>query len=441
MAKQTTSRSAELYARACKVMPGGNSRTSVFRLPHPLYARHGEGSRVIDADGVERVDFLNNYTSLIHGHRHPAIMQAVRDQLDHLTAVAMPTEAEIELAEILCERVKTFERVRFANSGSEAVMMAIKAARAATGRPKIAKCEGAYHGSYDFAEVSMGSTPENWGNDPRSVPYSEGTPKSVMDEVVVIPFNDAKAAERILGPHAEELACVLIDPMPNQAGLVPGTQEFLACIRDFCRKSGALLAYDEVITFRLGHGGAQGVFGFEPDITALAKVIGGGFPVGAVAGRADVMAVFDPSKGKPKAPHAGTFNANPITMAAGAAAMKLLTPERFRHIDRLGERARRALADALQTARVPGQVTGMGSLFRLHLTAASLSDYRSTYQTPAEKKKLAALVDYLLDNGILIAPSGMGNVSTAMTEADVDRLAETVLAGLRELSRTVLAAE
>lgn len=441
MVRSQYPRSAELYARACKVLPGGNTRSSVFRSPHPLYAQHGEGSRLIDVDGIERIDFLNNYTSLIHGHRHPVIVEAVTKALGHLTAVAMPTESEIELAEILCERVPGFERVRFANSGTEAVMMAIKAARAFTGRPKIAKCEGAYHGSYDFAEVSTGPAPAAWGNDPHSLAYSDGTPPSVMKEVVVIPFNDSAAAKRILTPHAKDLAGVIVDPMPNQAGLVPATNQFLSAIEDFCRESGALMIFDEVVTFRLGYGGAQGDFGFRPDLTALAKVIGGGFPVGAVAGRADVMSVFDPSKGKPKVPHAGTFNANPITMAAGAAAIRHLTRDRLSFINRLGDRARGFLNEAFKTAGWPGQATGRGSLFRIHLTNATLTDYRSAYQAPAEKQKLEILLNFLLDNGFVISPIGVGNVSTVMKDSDVERMAETFLSGLRHLSSAPMAAE
>lgn len=436
-----TSRSAALYERAQKVLPGGNSRTSVFRLPHPIYAESAEGKTITDVDGVKRTDFLNNYTSLIHGHRHPVIMEAVMKQLDKLTAIGMPTESEIELSELLCGRVKTFERIRYTNSGSEAVMMAIKAARAFTGRPKMAKCEGAYHGSYDFAEVSMATTPENWGNEPRSQAYSEGTPKGVLDDVVVIPFNKTEEAARILAPHTKDLACIVIDPVPNQVGLVRAKSDFLTMIRDFCKKTGTLLLFDEVITFRLGIGGAQAEFGFAPDLTAIAKTIGGGFPVGAVGGRADVMSVFDPSKGKPRAPHAGTFNANPVTMTAGLAAMKHLTKDRMDTINRLGERARKQITEAFKTAGIPGQVTGMGSLFRFHFGTEEFTDYRSTFLSPEKKKMATALSEYLLDHGFLLAPTGMGNISTVVDEKDVDRLSETVLAGLREISRTQAAAQ
>ena len=203
--------SAALYERAKSVMPGGNTRITVFMKPHPYYASHGKGFRLTDADGVERLDFTNNYNSLIHGHAHPDIVSAVKKQLELGTAYPMATEAEIRLAELMCDRVPSFEQIRFCNSGSEAVMFAVKAARAHSGRYKIAKCEGSYHGSYDQLEVSLDPTPATWGNsDPKSVPYVAGTPKSVLEDVVVIPYNKPDEAEAILRKHARELACIVI---------------------------------------------------------------------------------------------------------------------------------------------------------------------------------------------------------------------------------------
>jgi glutamate-1-semialdehyde 2,1-aminomutase len=435
------SRSEELYQQALKVLPGGNSRTSVYRGPFPYYAASGKGARVVDVDGVERIDFVNNYTSLIHGHAHPAIVQPVIEQILRGTCFAMPTEAEVRLAEILCSRVKSLQHVRFTNSGTEAVMMGLKAARGFTGRAMIAKCEGAYHGSYDFAEISQDPTPDQWGNaDPPALPYAKGTPRGVMDSVVVIPFNKTQESERILTKHAHDLACVIVDPMPNRVGLIPVTKEYLTMLRDFTRKHSILLVFDEVIAFRLGFHGAQGIYGIDPDLTTLGKVIGGGFPVGAVAGRADIMAVFDPRNGRPDVPHAGTFNANPVTMVAGKAAMDLLTEDAIVRIDALGERARKQLTDAFRVARAPGMVTGMGSLFRLHMSSATLIDYRSSYPEPEQKKTMNELFEYLLDHGITITPQGLGSISTVMHESDIDRLSEETLAGLRGISKRGLAA-
>ena len=289
-------RSEELYRRAEHVMPGGNSRDSVYRAPFPYYAAKAQGCRITDVDGIERVDFLNNYTSLIHGHAHPKIVEAVTRQLPLGTAMAMPTESEIDLAELLCGRVPSFERIRFVNSGSEVVMMALKAARGFTRRPKVAKIEGAYHGSYDYAEISQTSGPEGWGGDqPRSLPVSRGTPQAVLEDVVVLPFNQIEASRQILEQHRGQIACVLIDLMPHRLGLIPCKGDYLQMLRKWTADDGALLVFDEVISFRLGYSGAQARYPERPDLTATAKIIGGGFPAGAVAGRADVMEVFNPS--------------------------------------------------------------------------------------------------------------------------------------------------
>ena len=442
MMDSTAASSAELFDRACEVMPGGNTRTTVWHAPHPIYAASGQGCRIKDVDGKTYLDFINNYTSMIHGHANPVVAEAVRKQLEIGTCFAMPTESEIELAELLCKRSPGFERVRFTNSGSEAVMMALKAARAHTGKPKIAKCEGAYHGSYDFAEVSLDSAPESWGNaDPNSVAYTSGTPRSVLDEVIVIPFNRVEETENILAAHADELACVLIDPMPNRAGLIPATAEYLEMLRRFTSGSDMLLVFDEVISFRLGHGGAQGEFNVYPDLTTLAKIIGGGFPIGAVAGTAEVMKVFDPRQGKPLAPHGGTFNANPISMVAGKAAMELLTPEEFDRINGLGARARGGLTKAIADAGVEGQITGAGSLLRIHMTSVPLVDYRSARATATQSAALSSVIDNMHANGVLLAETGLCAISTAMGETEIDEFIDIFADALASTGQPRHAAE
>src|SRR5499426_2246019 len=388
------SRSAALFAQAQGVMPGGNTRTTVYMAPYPPYAASGDGCWITDVEGDRRLDCLNNYTALIHGHAHPAIVEAATRRLALGASFPMPTPEEIELAALLCERLPSAERVRFTNSGSEAVMIAIKGARAFTGRPKIAKFEGAYHGSYDYAEVSLSSTAETWGSlaAPASTAYSKGTPPAVLEDVVVLPFNHAEHAVARIEREAGQLAAVLVDPVPNRIGLVPARTEFLQAMRDVTRAHGIVLIFDEVVSFRVGYHGAQGAFGVTPDLTTLGKIIGGGFPVGAVAGRAEVMAVFDPTGGKPAAPHGGTFNANPVTMAAGLAGMRLLTPEAFSRLDELGAKLRASLEACFKRAGISGAVTGMGSLFRVHPTDRELIDYRSTRTTPREADRLRRLV-------------------------------------------------
>src|ERR1700733_13142831 len=364
----SSSQSFALNQRARQSLPGGNTRTTVYMKPYPIYAARGLGCRVWDVDGTERIDCINNFTAAIHGYAHPALLRAAEEQLGLGTAFGLPTSSELEWAELLTARVTSVERCRFVNSGTEAVMSAIKAARAYTGRPKIAKCEGAYHGTYDYAEVSLDPTPDTWGrNAPVSVAFARGTPDNVLADVVTIPFNDVEAAVSLIREHGRELACVLVDPMPNRAGLAPADRAYLQGLRQITREVGALLIFDEVITFRLGYRGAQGLWGIDPDLTTLGKIIGGGFPVGAVAGKAEVMAVFDPTSGKPALPHGGTFSANPVTMRAGLAAMALLDPKAFECLEANGEVVREGMRRALQDAGIAGRVTGAGSLLRLHL--------------------------------------------------------------------------
>jgi glutamate-1-semialdehyde 2,1-aminomutase len=428
------SRSAALFARAQGVLPGGNSRTTVYMAPYPPYAAAGDGCWVTDVEGDRRLDCLNNYTALIHGHAHPAVVEAATRRLAQGASFPLPTPEEVDLATLLCERVPSAERVRFTNSGSEAVMVALKGARAFTGRPKIAKFEGAYHGSYDYAEVSLASTAETWGSlaAPASTPYSRGTPPAVLEDVVVLPFNHTAHAVARIEREAAHLAAVLIDPVPNRIGLIPADVEFLQAMREVTRAHGIVLIFDEVISFRVDYHGAQGALGVTPDMTTLGKIIGGGFPVGAVAGRAEVMAVFDPTRGAPPAaPHGGTFNANPVTMAAGLVAMRLLTPDAYARLADLGAKLRASLDDCFEQAGVPGRVTGMGSLFRLHPMDRELRDYRSTRSTPEEGERLVRLVRRLLEHGVLMSVTGLGCLSTAMGEAEIESLMETFAAVLQ----------
>jgi glutamate-1-semialdehyde 2,1-aminomutase len=426
-------RSRALYDRASGVMPGGNTRTTVFMKPFPLYAVRGEGCRIIDADGVSRIDAIGNFTSLIHGYGHPAILEATTRQLALGTAFGMPTESEIDLASLLVERVPSVEKVRFTNSGTEAVMMALKAARAFTGRPKIAKCEGAYHGSYDYAEVSLDPPPEAWlANEPPSTAYSKGTPEGVLSDVVSLPFNDAELSTDLIRRHGRELAAILVDPMPNRAGLVPADRAYLAALRAAADEVGAILILDEVITFRLGYRGAQELFGVRPDLTAFGKIIGGGFPVGAIGGRADVMAVFDPTRGKPALPHGGTFSANPVTMRAGEAAMRLLDHEAFVRLEKAGEFVRGAIDAAFAQAGSAGRTTGLGSLLKVHFTDRAVRDYRSAHPRPEEAARLARFIHGLLDRGVIAASYGLMALSTAMTDLDLETLAQACAASVRE---------
>ena len=424
-------KSQALFERAQKVLPGGISRNTLKRGAHPLYARCGKGCIVTDVDGIERIDFANNMASLIHGHAYGPIVEAVSDQLRLGTAFTMATEAELFYAEHLCSRSDNFDKVRFVNSGTEAVMAGMKAARAFTGRTKIAKVEGSYHGAYDFAEVSQSPGPDNWGalHQPNPVPLAKGTPEAVIDTMVILPFNDPVTALKRLEAYKDEIACILIDPIPHRIGMRQVGSEFVGALASWARLHGALLMFDEVITFRTEYGGTQDRFDIRPDLTAMGKMIGGGFPVGALAGRDDVMQVFTDGR----LPHSGTFSANPVTMTAGRVAMTHLDRSAIARLNALGDYARSNLTQSIAIADVPASVTGAGSLLRMHMKPSVPSNFREAHPTETEKRVLTALINDLYDQGIMMIHTGSAALSTAMSEAEIDRLADAVLQALRKL--------
>jgi glutamate-1-semialdehyde 2,1-aminomutase len=439
MSAQTSpqSRSAALYDHARRIMPGGCSRNTVLRKPHPLYVEKGAGCYVTDIEGVTRIDFSNNMASLIHGHAHPAVVEAVSTQLQKGTAFSVATEVEIEYAELILGRNATFENLRFVNSGTEAVMSSLKAARAYTGRSVIAKVEGAYHGQYDYAEVSQTAKPDNWGDihNPTRVPVAHGTPESALQDVIVIPYNKPEYALEILTRHRDELACVMLDLMPHRVGLVPATQEYVQAIADWTRQNNVLLIFDEVITFRTSYGGMQDLYGVQPDITAMGKIIGGGFPVGAIAGRKEVMSVMDPLADRVLFPHSGTFSANPVTMTAGLVSMKMFDQTAVAKLNRLGDMARSNIAEAIDMAGIPASVTGGGSMFRIHMKAEAPDTYRAAYMTPKESEMIRVLLDHCFDSGLIMINTCSAALSTAMTPKEIEILTETLLTGFRKVKK------
>jgi glutamate-1-semialdehyde 2,1-aminomutase len=311
--------------------------------------------------------------------------------------------------------------VRFTNSGTEATMNAVRAARAFTGRPKVAKFEGAYHGTHDWVLVSVAPDLKAAGGRrrPKAVASSAGLPPAVLKHLVVLPWNDAEACAEIIEKEAGKLAAVLVDPLLGIGGILPPAEGFLASLREVTARHGIVLIFDEVISFRIAWGGAQERFGVRPDLTTLGKIIGGGLPVGAFGGRADIMAAYDPRKGGARISHGGTFNANPMTMAAGVATMNALTPEAYSRLDALGERLRGGVSRLLQATRRRGQVSGIGSLFCLHWTATPLADYRSS--RPKDPEMPGRVFMGLLNEGILLTQRGLGACSLAMSDEEVDR--------------------
>ena len=298
--KAKTSRSRQMYEEALQVMPGGNSRTTTFFDPYPFYITRGAGARIWDADGTERLDFNGNYTSLILGHAHASVVEAVTEQATRGMSFPGPSEHEVKLAESLTKRIPSMEAVRFVNSGTEATMNAVRAARAFTGRSKIAKFEGAYHGTHDWVLVSVSPDPAKSGSRkrPKPVAYSAGVPDTVLKHTVVLPWNNADACAKILERQGKDIAALIVDPLMANAGLLVPQLGFLERLREVTDRLGIVLIFDEVISFRVSEGGAQERFGILPDLTTLGKIIGGGLAVGAFGGRAEVMNAYDPRGGK-----------------------------------------------------------------------------------------------------------------------------------------------
>jgi glutamate-1-semialdehyde 2,1-aminomutase len=381
--------SAALYERAVGVLPGGNSRSTVFLAPHPPYARRGEGWRLIDVDGRELIDLSGNYASLVHGHAFPPAVQAATRALATGSAFGLPTAAEVELAECLAGRLPHAERWRFAGSGTEAVMLAVRAARAATGRPGLLRFEGCYHGNWD-AVVPVGAA---------------GVVRAAQSDVVSVPFGEESAFLAALERHGEGLACVLLDLMPNRAGLRPAEPAFVRLVREHTARLGIVLILDEVITFRLALGGMQESYGLTGDVVVLGKLIGGGLPIGALGGRAAVMDHFDPRRADAVA-HGGTFSANPVSLRAGLAAVRALDAAAIERINALGERLRAGLEE------LGYAVTGRGSLLKLHVS------------------DLPELWWRLYREGVAIAGGGLVSICTPMDDAVVDR-ALAAFAGAR----------
>lgn len=375
-----------LYSRAVGVMPGGNTRATVFVAPHPPYAVAGEGAMVIDSDGHRTIDCNNNYTALIHGHADPEIFAAATAAAARGTAFGLPTAYEVEMAELLSLRTG-LQQWRFCNSGTEAVMMLIRGARAHTGRDLVIRFEGSYHGTYDGV-VSAGAP---------------GVPPGVAEGFVVLPQNDVAALEDAMNRHGDRVAAVLLDLMPNRAGLTPVSDEFASTAGRLATAHGALLAIDEVITFRLGEGGLHQRYGLVPDLVSLGKIIGGGFPVGAVGGRADVLRSFSPL-GDGSVAWGGTFSANPVTMAAGLAALGRFAASDIAALNAKGDALRDRLRDAGLT------VNGNGSLLRLVVADPGAAWWR------------------LYEAGVLAGTNGLLALSTAMSAENLDQIGRLIIA-------------
>ena len=432
--RSLTPTSYEYFLQGRKYLPGADSRSPLFYTPYPVVLEEGDGCWLFDVDGNKLLDFTGNHTSLIFGYRHPQILKAVHRQLRKGTAFPGVTAPQVRLAELLCERVPSLEQVRFANSGTEATMNAIRAARALTARHKIAKIEGGYNGSWDDVMVSTHPSGEQAGEvlRPVAAPASLGLSPDSIDNVVVLPFNEVEAAARLIEQQAERLAAVVVEPVMGSAGMIAAERGYLKMLREVTERLGILLIFDEVISFRVAYGGAQEHYGISPDLTCLGKLIGGGFPLGVFGGRSDIMAMFDPSRGEPQIPHPGSYNANPVSLIAGATTLELLTEKEVQRLNLRGESLRQQIRIAFEEAGVPAQVTGLGSLFAIHLTSQPVKSYRNTMRGNADLRHRIFLS--LFKEGVLIDPRGVGCLSVAIGEAEIEQFVSALRAVLRTLS-------
>lgn len=422
-----TPQSRALFDRARQVLPGGDTRTGTFHAPYPLFIARGEGCHLWDADGHQYLDVLNNFTSLVHGHAHGAVTRAIADQAGKGTVHGTANALQVTLAEALCRRVPSVERVRFCNSGTEATLGALRAAKAFTGRARILKMAGCYHGSHDQVAVAV------------SAPYDQvppGLSPGAVGEVIVGGFNDLDRTAALVRAHAHELAAVIVEPMTG-TGALPADRAYLAGLREVTAECGVLLVFDEVITFRLAPGGLQEVHGIRPDLTAFGKIIGGGLPVGAFGGRADVMATYDPSRPGTIA-HSGTYNGNATTMAAGLATLRLFDGAAVGRLNASGDAVRARLQAAADKHGVDVTVTGYGSLMQLHFASGPI---RTPEEAGRSDQRIVRLLHLLLLNrGVFSATRQTYVLSTVMHQAALDVFVDRVTDALGEIAKALKAA-
>jgi len=422
--------SAELFARALRRIPGGvNSPVRAFRSVggSPFFVTSARGATLVTADGRELVDFVCTWGPAIHGHNHPAIRRAIAGALENGTSFGTPNPYEVRMAELIHEMVPSVEKVRMCNSGTEATMSAVRLARGFTGRDKIVKFSGCYHGHSDSLLMKAGSGALTHGH-----PDSAGIPAAFARETLVLPFNDTAAVDGAFAANPGMIAAVIVEPYPANVGLILPGEGYLAHLRAACTANGALLIFDEVMTgFRLARGGVQELSGVTPDLTALGKIIGGGLPVGAFGGRAEVMDMIAPLG---PVYQAGTLSGNPLAMAAGIAALELLEETRpYARLDALGARVRDALAGACRAKGIAAQVPQTGSMFSLFFTPEAVRDYAGALTGDA--RLFARFFHGCLEGGVYLPPSAYETafLSTAHEGDAIDRACDVMASVIQEL--------
>ena len=425
-------RSEELFARAQKRIPGGvNSPVRAFKAVGgtPLFIARAEGARITDADGKTYIDYVGSWGPMILGHAHPKVVEAVVEAAARGTSYGAPCAAEVELAERVVRFVPSIDKVRFVSSGTEATMSALRAARGFTGRSKIAKFDGCYHGHADSLLVAAGSGVATLG-----LPGSKGVPAGTVADTLVLPFNDVPALEALFATHGPDLAAIIVEPVCGNMGCVAPRDGYLRVLRDVTRRAGTVLIFDEVMTgFRLARGGAQELYGITPDLTCLGKIIGGGLPAAAYGGRAEIMDVVAPLG---PVYQAGTLSGNPLAMAAGAAQLDLLEAKgTYERLEALSARLEAGLRGALAETRTTATVNRVGSMITLFFCAGPVVDYATA--KASDTGLFGRFFHAMLERGVYLPPAQFeaAFVSLAHSEADIDETTRAAKDALRVLAR------
>jgi glutamate-1-semialdehyde 2,1-aminomutase len=422
-----TEKSRAAFERASRLFPGGvNSPVRAFKAVGgtPVFLARGQGAHVWDLDGNRYLDFMGSWGPLILGHADPDVLEAIRKAAERGTTFGASTEAEIALGEELRSAVPSLEKMRLVSSGTEATMSALRLARGFTGRDKIVKIEGAYHGHADMLLVAAGSGAATLG-----IPGSAGVTAAAVADTLLVGWNDEAGMRAVLEKNPGQVAAVIVEPVPGNMGLVPPASGYLASLRRLCDEHGALLIFDEVITgFRVGRGGAQGLFGIKPDLTCLGKIAGGGLPLGVYGGRADVMARI-----APEGPvyQAGTLSGNPLAVAAGLATLRKLTSGLYQRLDTLGRRLEEGLKAAIARTGTAARVQRLGSAFTLFFTSEPVTDFTSAKR--ADSARFGRFFHELLERGVYLPPAQLeaGFISAAHTENDIDTFITAVDPAMR----------
>jgi glutamate-1-semialdehyde 2,1-aminomutase len=423
-------KSEELFAEALKYIPGGvNSPVRAFRAVggQPFFVNRAQGAHIFDVDGNEYVDYVGTWGPAILGHAHPKIIKAVQQTAANGTSFGIPNPLEVTMAKLICSAVPSVQKVRMCNSGTEATMSAIRLARGFTKRDQIIKFEGCYHGHADSLLVKAGSGALTFG-----CPDSAGVPAAFTQHTVVLPFNDVEAVKAAFAQNQNQMAGIIVEPVPGNSGLYPPKPGYLEFLREITAANGALLIFDEVMTgFRLARGGAQERFGITPDLTCFGKIIGGGLPVGAFGGRAEIMDCLAPLG---PVYQAGTLSGNPLAMAAGIAALEeLFTGDAYGQLEKLGAQLEAGMKDAAKSAKIPAEFNRIGSMFCGYFTGQPVHNLTDALRS--DRNRFAKFFHGLLAEGIYLAPSQFeaGFISTAHTADDIDKTVRAAAKVMRTL--------